>query len=343
MDTMEHNNEQGICVSFLVVVRNEEHYIEQCLMSILNQTFDPKRYEIIVVDGMSTDRTRGIVERLIDEHQDYQIRLLDNPGLTLSKGWNIGIRASTQDIVCRPDAHSKLDEKYVISGVEFLLKNRNKKIACVGGVLSNVGHGVLGRAFADFFSSKFGVGCSAFRVGVPETVETDTAVFALYWRDIFNSCGCFDENLVRNQDIDLHRRLRQKGYKIFTNPEMKAEYYVRSKLRKFQMKAFSDGYWVAFTKQSAWRHKIPLCFTIYLLISIVGTAILVHPFNLLILGPLLIYIVLGIVFALRDGHGLSGKVLMLGLYPLYHLSYGFGSLWAIITKPFKFLTKLLQN
>ncbi|GAI34864.1 unnamed protein product, partial [marine sediment metagenome] len=49
-------------VSVVVAVRNEERYIRECLDSLLAQDYPRNRYEVLVVDGRSTDRTREIVE-----------------------------------------------------------------------------------------------------------------------------------------------------------------------------------------------------------------------------------------------------------------------------------------
>ena len=42
-------------ISVIIPVKNEEAKIEQCLEAVFNQTIKP--YEVIVVDGHSTDRT----------------------------------------------------------------------------------------------------------------------------------------------------------------------------------------------------------------------------------------------------------------------------------------------
>ena len=39
---------------------NEERFIEACLESVRRQDYPPDRYEILVADGGSTDRTRAI-------------------------------------------------------------------------------------------------------------------------------------------------------------------------------------------------------------------------------------------------------------------------------------------
>ena len=54
-------------VTVLVPVRNEEHHIERCLYALAAQDYPRERIEVIVVDGMSDDRTRELVVRFVAE------------------------------------------------------------------------------------------------------------------------------------------------------------------------------------------------------------------------------------------------------------------------------------
>ena len=49
-------------VSVILPIRNEETNIKNTIDSILNQTYDLSRVQIIVVDGMSNDSTRNILK-----------------------------------------------------------------------------------------------------------------------------------------------------------------------------------------------------------------------------------------------------------------------------------------
>src|ERR1039458_6905501 len=55
-----------VCV--VMPVRNEAGYIGAALESVLAQTFDPRRTEIVVVDGMSEDDTAAIAHGLLRDH-----------------------------------------------------------------------------------------------------------------------------------------------------------------------------------------------------------------------------------------------------------------------------------
>lgn len=340
------NRQNYPLVTLLIVTRNEKEYIEKSLLSLINQTYPKELIEIIIVDGMSTDGTREFLYKKVIElrQKGINIKLLDNPNKILASGWNIGIKNAKGDIVCRIDTHSEISPNYVEIGVNELLKRRKEQVVCVGGVLKSKGKGVMGKAIADLFSSKFGMGNSAFRVGVKEPKFTDTAVFGLYWKWIFDEVDYFNESLERNQDIDLHYKILKRGYKFLTHPEMKAIYYVRNNISSMIKKAFGDGYWAIASGKAYFRHKVPLYFVLYVIsffiVSMVSYFLKLYNLLLLFSLPLMMYIFLLLFFSLKDGKGYS-KFLLLFLFPAFHVSYGLGSLIAYLDKFIKKLRRFI--
>jgi len=325
-------------VTLMIVVRNERDYIERSLNSLLSQTYPKDLIEILLIDGMSTDGTREWLQSRVKElkNKGVNVKLFDNPKKILATGWNIGIKNAKGDIVCRIDAHSEIYPDYVEKGVKTLLKMKNEKVICVGGVLEHIGGGTIGKAIANLFSSSFAVGNSPFRTDKNFKPRfscskfTDTAVYGLYWKKIFEEVGYFDEKLERNQDIALHSKILKSGYKFVTNPEMKIKYYARNTLWKLVKKAFSDGYWVVFSQKAFLRHKIPMFFVLYLmsiclllvLRGMLGfSSLLFFMYSL----PLVAYLLGTVYFSIVDGRSYS-KLLLLVLFPLFHISYGLGSL-----------------
>jgi len=326
-------------ITLIIVTRNERDFLKKSLQSLLIQSYPKELTEIIIVDGMSTDGTR---EALLENRDNIgsngtNIKIFDNPKLILAYGWNIGIKNAAGDIVCRIDAHSELYPDYIEIGVNELLKRKADRVACVGGILENVGKGRIGSAIADLFSSRFGVGNSTFRVGLKEPKYTDTAVFGLYWKWIFGEVGYFNESLVRNQDIDLHDRILKAGYKLLTHPGMKATYHVRNSFSGLIKKAFEDGYWVVASGKSYMRHRVPLYFVLYLIFFFVplllGQNRGLFGIKFLISIPLIAYVLLCILFSLKDGKKVD-RFLLLFLFPLFHVSYGLGSLTASLERIF---------
>ena len=90
-------------VSVIIPVYNEERYISDCLVSLIKQDYQKDDLEIICVDGISTDKTRQIIQDFSDQH--HNIRLLENPDRIVSHALNAGIKASSGDVILRIDAH----------------------------------------------------------------------------------------------------------------------------------------------------------------------------------------------------------------------------------------------
>src|SRR6185503_16601724 len=76
-------------VSVVMPCRNEERFIEKCLASILATDYPGDRFEVLVVDGMSEDRTRDLVSLIAS--RDPRVRLVDNPARTTPLALNTGI------------------------------------------------------------------------------------------------------------------------------------------------------------------------------------------------------------------------------------------------------------
>jgi GT2 family glycosyltransferase len=84
-------------VSVVIPVRNGGATIGDCLESLLNDPYPDDRREIVVVDNGSTDDTAEVARR-------YPVRLVAEPGPSLSRARNRGIEESRGEIVAFTDA-----------------------------------------------------------------------------------------------------------------------------------------------------------------------------------------------------------------------------------------------
>ena len=64
----EKSKENGPFISVIIAARNEEKNIGACIQSILNQTYSKNKFEIIVTDDHSTDKTVSIIESFQNEN-----------------------------------------------------------------------------------------------------------------------------------------------------------------------------------------------------------------------------------------------------------------------------------
>lgn len=224
-------------VSILVPVRNEERSIERCLYSIAAQSYPRDRIEVLVIDGMSQDRTRAIISRFAAE-TSIDLRLFDNPRLIPAAALNIGLQHARGDLILRVDGHAALGAGYLQRCVQALDQHAAE---CAGGVLLNEGYGTVGRAIAAAMSSPFGVGGARFRTG-GAAGETDTVAFGVYRSDVFDHLGGFDESLVGGEDDEFNYRLRDAGGLIVLVPDAIAAYTVRGDLRSLARQYFRYGF-----------------------------------------------------------------------------------------------------
>lgn len=107
-----------ITASVIVPIRNEEKYIGACLKSLLQQSVPSDSYEIIVVDGRSSDRSKEIVEGI--QHDFLNVRCIDNPTAIAPAAMNIGIRNARGKIIIRADGHNFYPPNYIENCVKYL-------------------------------------------------------------------------------------------------------------------------------------------------------------------------------------------------------------------------------
>ena len=226
-------------VTVIVPCRNEGKWIAPCLASILGNDYPRQRLEVLVVDGMSSDETRAVVERYAADNAC--IRLLDNAKQITPVALNIGIAAAQGTVVLRMDAHVDYPADYISSLVRLLVETGADN---VGGVcLTRPGsETAMARAIAVGMSHPLGVGNSYFRIGSAEERWVDTVPFGCYHREVFGRIGLFDEELVRNQDDEFNFRLIRSGGRILLSPTVVCRYFTRDSLGKLWRMYYQYGY-----------------------------------------------------------------------------------------------------
>lgn len=319
-------------VSAMIVYRNEEQTIGKALLSLINQDYPRDRYEIILIDGMSDDASSEVINRILAEHADINVRIIKNEKKILATGWNLGIKSAKGEYVFRIDAHSEVEEQY-INKCLTLHENLNDKLACVGGTIVSKALEGSDEAVSEILSSPFGVGNSKFRYSTTPGY-VDTVAFGMYKKEIFEEVGYFDETLVRNQDVDIHSRMRNCGYKFYLDPNIHVVYYARNSLKTMLKQGFQNGKWVLILlkrgkSHPSFRHLVPFVFVISLIILFVG-AIFNKNCRVLLVAEIATHFALGTYFAMKKETTKKNKVIMPIYFALLHIAYGFGSLIGLL-------------
>ena len=321
-----------------MVARNSGKYLPDIFTDIAAQDFPKSDVEFLLVDGMSADNTKQLVREFSAANTDVQFRFLENPGKILSSGWNAALKEAKGDIIMRIDAHSRIPVNFISKNVEAIKSGH----AIVGGPrITRLPENGVPRFLALAEVSRFGAGCASYR-HVGKAGYTDTLAHAAYRRDVFGKVGGYNEELVRNQDNEIHRRMKNAGYRFWFTPEIWSEHFARTDLSTLLKQKFGNGYWIAIVsgfcpKCFGLRHFVPFMFLMALFITIIA-AIFVTPEPLYLL--LSVYCGSAAFFTAEAVKSESIEIKLLSLcmpilFLFMHFSYGLGTLCGFLILPFK--------
>jgi succinoglycan biosynthesis protein ExoA len=205
---------------------NEERHIEACLRSLMS---DPAMHgvSIVVADGGSTDRTRGIVLALGTEFPN--IALIRNPGRLQAAAVNRIVAECARPwhaYLVRCDAHSTYPPGFALD-VAASLEARGT--AALATAMDAAGRTCLQRGAAWIVDTPLGCGGAPHRGGrCSGPVEHGHhAGIRLDW---FRRIGGYDESFSHNEDAEFDHRLGLAGGAIWLDAGIRPRYAMRDSL-----------------------------------------------------------------------------------------------------------------
>ncbi len=151
-------------VSVCIIARNEGKVIQSLFENMKSQDYSHKDMEIVLIDSMSTDNTKALMQQFADESEKNGfacVNVYENKKMIQSAGWNVAIEKAQGDIIIRVDAHTMIPSEFV-----------RKSVACIesgecvcGGARPNIA--VPRTKWTDVLlateSSMFGSGIAIYR------------------------------------------------------------------------------------------------------------------------------------------------------------------------------------
>ncbi len=316
-------------ISIVVPLLNEEAYVERLCRSLLEQDYPHDRYEILMADGGSVDRTLELLRRV---DTDGRVRILDNPGRTAPAALNVTLRAARGDIITRIDGHSFVAPDY-LSRIVSVMEETQESV--VGGPVLMAADTPFRRALVQALYSKVGVGSVPYRTlrrrAYVESLQTGS-----FSRQVLDQVGPFDESLAVVEDLDMNTRIRKAGYRLLLDPSIRFWYLPRPDLRAVWRQIFMVGVVKARILRKhpdifKWKYVLPTLFVIGALASAITLAIPTGlGGSLVVLAAksfLGIYALAVLVFALSRLPKLGANCArLLAILPTLHFGYGLGLL-----------------
>lgn len=207
--------------SVIIPAYNEEKYIEKCLRSIIEASRNiDDCVEVVVVLNRCTDNTECIAK-------SYGAKIVEEHSKNLSRIRNVGVSASSGDIIVTLDADSWMSINLLRDIKECVQKNRYVG----GGVITKPERISLGIFLTGLFFLAPRILWNGISMG-------------LFWcsRDTYFAMQGFDEDLLTGEDLNFSFRLKKygrrqkprKGYKIIHSS------YIGTSCRKWDQ--FGDWY-----------------------------------------------------------------------------------------------------
>jgi glycosyltransferase involved in cell wall biosynthesis len=206
------NVETRPIVSIIIPAFNASKFIGEQLESLHKQQYEGK-FEIIVVDNLSTDSTNRDVEKFKQKMPNLSIvKAADKKGASYAT--NVGVAKSKGDMIIRIDA----DDVAADGWLKNIAKALTKYDFVAGGLEVNRLNVSAPYRTAPFTGEKI-----KFMGFLPYVIGCNMG----FTRKAFNSVKGFNEKFCVGDDVDFSWRLQMNGYSIKDVPEALMHYRYR--------------------------------------------------------------------------------------------------------------------
>jgi len=308
-------------ISIVVPIRNEEATIERLTRSLLDQDYPHDRYEILMADGGSSDRT---LERLSRVDAEARVRVLDNPGRTAPAALNVAIAEAKGDIVTRVDGHSYVAPDY-LSRIVAVMNETGESV--VGGPVRMLADTPFRQALVAALYSKIAVGAVPYRT-LQERAYVESLQTGSFKKEVLAQVGPFDEGLAVVEDLDMNTRIRKSGYKLLLDPSIRFWYLPRPSLGALWRQIYAVGLVKARILRKhpdifKWKYVLPSAFVFALAAALALAATGAFAGLAFLAAYAAVVVGFALVHAARLG---AGAIRLLAILPTLHIGYGLGFL-----------------
>lgn len=213
--------------SIVIPVYNGTHTIDACLQAA--SAIDWPRFEVIVVDDMSTDGTGEKIAR----HPVRHIKLSKKGGASGAR--NAGVDAAKGEFVFFIDADC-VPPKDLLRKAARALQQEGSDVV-IGGTYTPLAHD---HGLFSSFQSVF-VNYSETKYREPDYIATHAMLMPM---SVFRKHGRFDEHFLPIlEDVELCHRWRRQGVKLVMRPELQVAHIFRFTLWRSMKNAYRKSRW----------------------------------------------------------------------------------------------------
>lgn len=319
-------------LSVIVPIFNSERYVERVCKSLMN--IDYPDYELIFVDGGSTDRT-------LDKLKNYAVKLVHAPGSNVAEARNLGIASSMGNLVAFTDHDCTVDREWAKHLAYNILSD--PLVGGAGGSIYIVDDGtVKSRAIHSVLDSWLGSAGSPqlFKYKNVRAVPFVSTCTMMARKEVIEKAGFLDPELFYCEEVDLCHRMTKLGYKILYVPSSIVYHDIRlNSFKKMWTYFFS---WGLGRTRGARKKKYLFSKTSVALLAgsssmfLVAVLSLIHPLLLSIFVALMSVYISGLLLASlhikRKSKGSARLRYIFFAYLVEHIAYTLGLFFGLFAK-----------
>jgi cellulose synthase/poly-beta-1,6-N-acetylglucosamine synthase-like glycosyltransferase len=210
-------------VSIIVAAYNSQDTIEECLKSILAQSYPGDSFEVIVMDGGSKDATVKIAEK-------FPIKVV-SIRLNAPAAYNYAMKIATYPVLGFIDADAKVEVEWLNKLTPNLA---DPHVAGVSGSIETWNHeNPWARSIGYELKNRYQ------RIG--KYTGRIATMNLLLKKSVIEEAGGWDEKLPSQYDTDLGYRISAKGYKISYVPSAVCYHFNRPTLKAYYRQQLQYG------------------------------------------------------------------------------------------------------
>ncbi len=209
-------------ISAIISTYNRAHFLEGLFESIMAQTIDNDKFEVVIVNNNCIDNTEELCRRFMEQHPEIKVHYCVETNQGLSYGRNRGIAESKGEFVTFLDDDAVIASDFFEKTIEFFRKKPH--INAIGGKIllkyldkkpdwynpflaSLLGYFNIGDEEKSFRKNYFRGSNMSFRRNIFEKYEG------------FNtSLGRVGKQLFGNEEKELFYRFKEQGEEMWYVP-----------------------------------------------------------------------------------------------------------------------------
>ena len=317
-------------ISVVIPVRNEEAHLGAILEDLLNQDYPCERFEVLVVDGQSTDGTAAVVEHFA-HLESPAVRLFQNPGRLSSAGRNIGVRESRGDFVLFIDGHCRIPNLSLLAETARILRESKAECLCRPQPLTSPGNTWFQDAVAHARATWIGHGSDSMIYTTNlEGLVNPVSSGAGYKRSVFSRVGHYDERFDACEDVEFNLRVYRAGIRSYLSPRLAIAYQPRASLAGLfrQTARYGKGRFRLMAKHkdaAGFSQLVPAAFVAGLVV-LAGGSLVSSLVCILGLAAMASYTALLLTFSVALGIRYAWRDFFVApfIYLIIHLGFGVG-------------------